>query len=151
MKITKKKKKNPPQIIQLLLLLIIIKKKVIFIFQSTILHSLGFPPGYFPSNDVLSFWYPFHLLCRYLLLFFFNILRVYIKVYVDCDSDIRLSRVIHRDIEERGRDINQVLARYNKTVLGMFVLHLLIWWIFYNKWVAEWERGSNKSSEKQEN
>jgi uridine kinase len=39
-----------------------------------------------------------------------------IKVYVDCDSDIRLSRVIYRDIEERGRNINQVLTRYNKTV-----------------------------------
>lgn len=39
-----------------------------------------------------------------------------IKVYVDCDSDIRLSRVIQRDIEERGRDVNQVLTRYNKTV-----------------------------------
>ena len=39
-----------------------------------------------------------------------------IKVYVDCDSDIRLSRVIYRDIEERGRDVNQVLTRYNKTV-----------------------------------
>lgn len=35
--------------------------------------------------------------------------------------------------------------------IAMFVAHLLIWWIFYNKWVAEWERGSNKSSEKQEN
>jgi L-lactate permease len=35
--------------------------------------------------------------------------------------------------------------------VGMFVAHLLIWWIFYNKWVAEWENGSNTSSEKQEN
>ncbi|MEN8117143.1 MAG: uridine kinase [Bacteroidota bacterium] len=39
-----------------------------------------------------------------------------IKVYVDCDSDIRLSRVIRRDIEERGRDIGQVLKRYEETV-----------------------------------
>ncbi|MEZ5105116.1 MAG: uridine kinase [Draconibacterium sp.] len=39
-----------------------------------------------------------------------------IKVFVDCDSDIRLSRVIQRDIQERGRDINEVLARYEKTV-----------------------------------
>jgi hypothetical protein len=35
--------------------------------------------------------------------------------------------------------------------VGMFVLHLLIWWVFYNKWVAEWENGRNTSSEKQEN
>ena len=39
-----------------------------------------------------------------------------IKVFVDCDSDIRLSRVIQRDIQERGRNVEQVLARYQKTV-----------------------------------
>jgi uridine kinase len=39
-----------------------------------------------------------------------------IKVYVDCDSDVRLSRVIRRDITERGRDVTQVLDRYEKTV-----------------------------------
>jgi uridine kinase len=39
-----------------------------------------------------------------------------IKVFVDCDSDIRLSRVIRRDITERGRDVTQVLDRYEKTV-----------------------------------
>ena len=39
-----------------------------------------------------------------------------IKVFVDCDSDVRLSRVIQRDIQERGRDINQVLQRYENTV-----------------------------------
>lgn len=39
-----------------------------------------------------------------------------IKVFVDCDSDIRLSRVIQRDMEERGRNVEQVLHRYKKTV-----------------------------------
>ncbi len=39
-----------------------------------------------------------------------------IKVYVDCDSDLRLSRVIQRDMEERGRDVSEVLKRYEKTV-----------------------------------
>ncbi|MGD9930317.1 MAG: uridine kinase [Mangrovibacterium sp.] len=39
-----------------------------------------------------------------------------IKVFVDCDSDVRLSRVIQRDMVERGRDVQQVLARYEKTV-----------------------------------
>lgn len=39
-----------------------------------------------------------------------------IKVFVDCDPDIRLSRVITRDILERGRSIEQVLARYEHTV-----------------------------------
>jgi len=39
-----------------------------------------------------------------------------IKVFVDCDSDIRLSRVIQRDMKERGRNIEQVLKRYEETV-----------------------------------
>ena len=39
-----------------------------------------------------------------------------IKVYVDCDSDVRLSRVIQRDIIERGRSVQVVLERYEKTV-----------------------------------
>lgn len=39
-----------------------------------------------------------------------------IKVYVDCDSDVRLSRVIQRDIIERGRNVQAVLERYEKTV-----------------------------------
>ncbi len=39
-----------------------------------------------------------------------------IKVYVDCDADVRLSRVIRRDIFERGRNVEQVLERYEKTV-----------------------------------
>ncbi len=39
-----------------------------------------------------------------------------IKVFVDCDSDVRLSRVIRRDIVERGRDVHQVLSRYEETV-----------------------------------
>jgi len=39
-----------------------------------------------------------------------------IKVFVDADADDRLGRVIHRDIEERGRDVAMVLDRYHKTV-----------------------------------
>jgi uridine kinase len=39
-----------------------------------------------------------------------------IKVFVDCDSDLRLSRVIYRDMQERGRNVNEVLERYEKTV-----------------------------------
>ena len=39
-----------------------------------------------------------------------------IKVFVDCDSDVRLSRVIQRDIIERGRDVQKVLDRYSQTV-----------------------------------
>lgn len=39
-----------------------------------------------------------------------------VKVYVDCASDVRLSRVIRRDIMERGRDVQTVLDRYEHTV-----------------------------------
>jgi uridine kinase len=39
-----------------------------------------------------------------------------LKVFVDCDSDVRLSRVIRRDIVERGRNVGMVLDRYAKTV-----------------------------------
>ncbi|MEA3447016.1 MAG: uridine kinase [Bacteroidota bacterium] len=39
-----------------------------------------------------------------------------LKVFVDADADDRLIRVINRDIVERGRSINTVLERYEKTV-----------------------------------
>lgn len=42
-----------------------------------------------------------------------------IKVYVDTDADDRLSRVISRDIMERGRSINDVLDRYEKVLKPM--------------------------------
>ncbi|MEN6501683.1 MAG: uridine kinase [Tenuifilaceae bacterium] len=42
-----------------------------------------------------------------------------IKVFVDADADDRLSRVIARDIVERGRTVNKVLDRYEKTVKPM--------------------------------
>ena len=32
--------------------------------------------------------------------------------------------------------------------LGMLVVHFWIWWVYYNKWVAEWEMGSNTTSKK---
>ncbi len=42
-----------------------------------------------------------------------------IKVFVDADADDRLGRVICRDIIERGRSIDKVLERYDKTVKPM--------------------------------
>ncbi len=42
-----------------------------------------------------------------------------IKVFVDADADDRLSRVITRDIIERGRSVAKVLDRYEKTVKPM--------------------------------
>lgn len=39
-----------------------------------------------------------------------------LKIFVDADADDRLSRVIQRDIVERGRSVAMVLDRYDKTV-----------------------------------
>ncbi len=42
-----------------------------------------------------------------------------LKIFVDADADDRLGRVIRRDMQERGRDVEQVLERYEKTVKPM--------------------------------
>ncbi len=42
-----------------------------------------------------------------------------IKIYVDTDSDERLMRRLKRDITERGRDINEVISRYQTTLKPM--------------------------------
>jgi len=42
-----------------------------------------------------------------------------LKVFVDADADDRLGRVIQRDMQERGRDVMQVLNRYELTVKPM--------------------------------
>lgn len=42
-----------------------------------------------------------------------------IKIYVHADSDERLIRRLKRDITERGRDINEVLTRYQTTLKPM--------------------------------
>ena len=42
-----------------------------------------------------------------------------IKIYVHADSDERLIRRLKRDINERGRDLNEVLNRYQNTLKPM--------------------------------
>lgn len=42
-----------------------------------------------------------------------------IKVYVHADSDERLIRRLKRDIAERGRDLDEVLTRYQNTLKPM--------------------------------
>ena len=42
-----------------------------------------------------------------------------IKIFVHADTDERLIRRIRRDINERGRDINEVLTRYQDTLKPM--------------------------------
>jgi len=42
-----------------------------------------------------------------------------IKIYIDCDSDERLIRRLKRDISDRGRDLDEVLDRYQTTLKPM--------------------------------
>ena len=42
-----------------------------------------------------------------------------IKIFVHADSDERLIRRLKRDIAERGRDIDEVLNRYQNTLKPM--------------------------------
>ncbi|MDR2841019.1 MAG: uridine kinase [Paludibacter sp.] len=42
-----------------------------------------------------------------------------LKVFVDADPDDRLIRVINRDIVERGRSVNKVMERYERTLKPM--------------------------------
>jgi uridine kinase len=42
-----------------------------------------------------------------------------IKIFVHADSDERLIRRLRRDISERGRDLNEVLERYQTTLKPM--------------------------------
>ena len=39
-----------------------------------------------------------------------------LKIFIDTDADIRLSRIIYRDISERGRDLQKSIERYHKFI-----------------------------------
>ncbi len=42
-----------------------------------------------------------------------------VKVYVDCDADVRILRRILRDVKERGRSLDSVINQYLTTVKPM--------------------------------
>jgi uridine kinase len=42
-----------------------------------------------------------------------------IKIFVHADTDERLIRRLRRDIQERGRDVNEVITRYQNTLKPM--------------------------------
>lgn len=42
-----------------------------------------------------------------------------VKVYVDTDADLRFIRRLHRDVKERGRSLDGVVAQYLETVRPM--------------------------------
>ena len=46
------------------------------------------------------------------------------KVFVDADADVRLIRVINRDIIERGRTVEMVIDRYEKVLKPMHLQHI---------------------------
>ncbi len=42
-----------------------------------------------------------------------------LKIFIDADADHRLMRVVKRDMEERGRNVEEVMSRYLTTVRPM--------------------------------
>jgi uridine kinase len=42
-----------------------------------------------------------------------------LKIFIDADADHRLMRVVKRDMEERGREVDEVMKRYLTTVRPM--------------------------------
>jgi len=44
-----------------------------------------------------------------------------IKIFVDADDDVRLMRVMARDILERGKTVGTVIERYTRTVKPMYL------------------------------
>lgn len=42
-----------------------------------------------------------------------------LTIYVDCPDDVRLIRRIRRDLQKRGRTVDQVLAQWERTVAPM--------------------------------
>ncbi|KAK2171671.1 hypothetical protein NP493_1043g00005 [Ridgeia piscesae] len=57
-----------------------------------------------------------------ILVFYFKDIRELfdMKLFVDTDADTRLSRRVVRDIEERGRDLDQILHQYTSLVKPAF-------------------------------
>ena len=45
--------------------------------------------------------------------------RMHIRVFVDTDADVRLSRRLRRDLVERGRSVSSVLDQFERTVRPM--------------------------------
>jgi len=48
-----------------------------------------------------------------------------IKIFVDCDADIRLVRRLERDIRERGRSVESVVEQYMTTVRPMHLQYVV--------------------------
>jgi uridine kinase len=66
------------------------------------------------------------IICEGILLFTHSHLldMMDMKIFIDTDSDVRLSRRLRRDITERGRELEGVLKQYNKFVKPAFDHHI---------------------------
>jgi len=76
-----------------------------------------------PKLDEFETIYPAdNVLVEGILCFYFPQIRdlFQLKIFVDADSDVRLCRRIQRDVEERGRNVEQVLTQYMDTVKPAF-------------------------------
>jgi uridine kinase len=47
-----------------------------------------------------------------------------LKIFIDCDADIRFIRRLERDIRERGRSVESVVAQYTATVRPMHLQYV---------------------------
>lgn len=47
-----------------------------------------------------------------------------LKIYVDADADVRMTRRLRRDVGERGRTVESVVTQYLETVRPMHRLHV---------------------------
>nr|CAG4638411.1 EOG090X050I [Cyclestheria hislopi] len=73
-------------------------------------------------DDFLTIYPADVVLFEGILVFYFSEIREFfhMKLFVDTDADTRLSRRVLRDIRERGRDLEQVLAQYTTLVKPAF-------------------------------
>ena len=48
-----------------------------------------------------------------------------LKIYIDVDKDIQLSRIIFRDIFEKGRDLQPIIEKYHKYIKPCYIKYIL--------------------------
>ncbi|KAK9499094.1 hypothetical protein O3M35_003604 [Rhynocoris fuscipes] len=75
------------------------------------------------KSEIMQTIYPADVvLFEGILVFYFPEIRnlFHMKLFVDTDSDTRLARRVPRDINERGRDLEQVLNQYMNYVKPAF-------------------------------
>ncbi|CAH1111562.1 unnamed protein product [Psylliodes chrysocephalus] len=74
------------------------------------------------KDEILTIYPADVVLFEGILVFYFPEVRklFHMKLFVDTDSDTRLARRVPRDINERGRDLDQVLNQYMNFVKPAF-------------------------------